>query len=377
MANDNGLRSFIDSYVLENVDDELQSSFIQTNPMLYFLAGQAAENLGKLGSGSTSVVLGTGGMGRAERKDVSGDKEHQFRFQVEEPDDGGTVEKGGATPTATGFAEDRVKTAATRWTHYMEPMKIREHSMLMAGNSKVKLGKLVEEAVGQTVNAMLKRINTGLRYGSPSAVEQERELWPQFIGTRHALTKNNHAYRRDRSVETWLNPVQLTAEEVLGAGNTGVDLKIARILNVGNGSFQGLARRSKTGKGATLFVTTPELWLDLADQIDGVGQIFHSGIPGRGVGGFEQPIIQYDRYYFISDEEVAEGEMECFNLDTWLFEVHRDLNFKIPNYSEWTKKWRVQEGGEYYRFTNMELMARLTCRRPWDNARITGLTVNG
>lgn len=377
MANDNGRRTFIDTYVLERIEDELQSKYIKNNPMLSFFAGQGVEGMAKFGAPKTTTILGTGGLGRAERASLAGDVKHTFRYQIREPDDGRTMEEGGAVPTASGFAEDNVGTAFTHWTHYVEPLKIREHSLLYAGDKKLNIGRLVDEAVGQTANAMLKRINTGLRFGAPTRTDQAKNLWPQFIGTRHALTKNNFCYGVDRSIETFLNPVVLTAEEVLGAGNTAVKLQIPRILAAGrSGVFSGMKYNSKSGVGPTLFVTTNDLWLDLADQIDGVGQIIHSGQPKKGVGGFGQDVIQYDKYFFISDEEVPEGEMECYDLDTWLFEVHKDLNFKIPPFGEWSKKWRSQEGGEYYRYTEMELMARLTCRRPWDNARITGLTKN-
>lgn len=376
MAVTNGLRSFVDSYVLELISDELQSSFITSNPMLYFLAGQGAEGMGKFGSPNTSLILGNGGLGRASREELSGSKEHQFRFQASEPNDGTTVTYGGATPTASGFAEDRVKTAGCRWTHYMEPLKIREHSFGFTQNSKVKIGSLLEEAVGMTLNAMLKRINTGLRSGTLNASAQEAEVWSQFLGTRHVLTANNTAYRVDRSVETVLNPKVYTAEQVLGTGNTAIDLKISRVLRVGNGTVTGMSSTSKNGKGPTLFITTPALWQDLADQAEGTVQIYQNGIPNWGLSGFKKPIIQHDEAYYIADDDVASGEMECYNLETWLFEVYSGKNFTVPSFSEWTQKWKSQEGGEYYRFTNMELMARLTCRRPWDNAIITGLTTN-
>lgn len=370
------LVDYINAYVRQNIEEKINSSFIQLNGLLYFLAGQSLETKGAFGQPNFSQVYGTGGMGQAERRTAMGDIDHLFRYQKAQIIDGSTVQYGGATPVASAYSEDNVETAGTRWTMNKEPFKIRRASLDATKGSRLAIGNLIDESVMMKTNSLLVTLNQQFWSGTLTATQQEQILWSNYLGLTHTLTANNTYARKDRSVTTYLNPLSINASTQLAS--TTVDLNIDRFVNVG-GTFvagqpiRGLTRRSVGGKGASLFITTPELWQSLALQADGVAQIFTNGIPEHAISGFKMPVIQRGSVYYISDEFCPAGEMYGLNLDTWMYEVHAKYNFKVPSADEWTLESKVVQGGADIFFASIEHQARLTCRQPWSNCRIYGL----
>jgi hypothetical protein len=135
----------------------------------------------------------------------------------------------------------------------------------------------------------------------------------------------------------------------------------------------GLAVRSENGAGATLFITTTEIWNDLADQADGRFNITVGGIVDHAIAGFKQPIIEKDNVYYTWDSRCPSGEMYGLNLDTWLVEVHRNHNFAFTGFRP---KWLSEEGGGMYEWGQYHAQIRMTCRMPWCNTRIYNITTN-
>lgn len=368
------IREGINAHVREFFDSRVHSSFIRFNPMLYFLGLQNAEARGKIGQPGTPAVFGNlDGIGHAEMQETLGSKGHFFTYVKAEPNDGGYISFGGETNVASSFAEDNFGQAETRWTHIWEPLRVRKHSLEMARGDNA-IGAILDRAAAPVWNRFLKRTNSGLWTDSLTQAQQNAEVWGGFLGVQHTMTADNYYARVDRSVETELNPLVIDASTDLKS--SVVDLNINRLINVGftdeNGNtVEGLAGKSPNATGATLFLTTSELWQELADQADGRYQIHTNGIPDRPMGGFKYPIIQKDNVYYTYDPDCPAGEMYCLNLDTWFVEINSGHNFTFTGF---TDKSKTEEGGGYYEWGAYEAQIRLTCRSPWLNARITNLT---
>lgn len=379
------VRDGLDAHVNEYIDRQVANAFLQFNPLLYFLgllSQNRAKNVGASAraamgaSPDASSVFGTGRLGQAQMEDVLGTMNHHFRYVLNEPDNGAAVEYGGDTPQATAgeFDEDRFGTAETRWTHFMEPMRIRKHSLEQA-KGETAVGSILEETMIPVWERFIKRINQGLWSGTLNAAGQNARVWQQFLGLTHALTKDNVYGRVDRSNSdaTNLNPVVVDAAADLAT--TIVDLDIMRQVNTGgiDAVGDGLASKDPNGVGATLGITDSKTWNELASQSEGRGNIVHGGIKDHFVSGFRYPIIEHDNGWYTWDPNCPAGELYLLNLETWLMEVLRGHNFAWLGF---TDKSKSEEGGGYYEWGHFSFQGRLTCRAPWLNCRITNLTVN-
>jgi hypothetical protein len=152
------IRDALNAHVQDFIDSRVQSSFTLFNPIFYFLGLNTPDGNNQLGRPSTGGVFGGAALTKAQREDIMGSKDHQFRFVKAEPNDGTTLSYGGATPTAAAFAEDNFGTAEQRWTHFMEPMKIRGHSLNFArGDTAVR--RIVDDSTAPVWERFVKRIN--------------------------------------------------------------------------------------------------------------------------------------------------------------------------------------------------------------------------
>lgn len=383
------LREGIDAHVREFFDKRFHSSFIQRNPLLYFLGMRSAEGRGELGQPGASAVLGGMDLGEAEVDDMLGSKERFHTYQKEEPNDGARVSFGGATPTASGFAEDNAGQIAFRWTHYKEPMKVRKHSLKFAKGESA-IGSILDRASGPVWNRFLKRINTllwhggtasnGSTYNMNTAAKQGAEVWDEPLGLVYSVgTQSNIFGRVDRSSETLLNPFQINSATAFTT--TLVDLDVNRLVNNGyvnqanSTAVDGLANKNPNGMGCNLFITTSALFNELAAQADarGINQIT-GGLPNHSVTGFRYPVIEHDNVYYTWDKDCPSGTMYCLDLDTFLMEVDGSANF---TWTGFTDKEKTEEGGGAYEWGNYEVMFRgPQCMKPWLNGTITNLTTS-
>jgi len=369
------VREGINAHVQEFIEERIQSSFVRGFPILYFLGMDQPERFTYLGRADEGALFGGGNMTEAQKQEVVGQSRHDFRYQKSEPNDGRTVSFGGSTPTAGQFADDNFGTAETRWTHFMEPMKINAH-VLDDAQGDTAVGKVVDDSLAPVWERAVKRVYESVWDGSLTASQQNENVWDDLLGTTHALTANNTYGRVDRSVETELNPLVIDASTDLP--NTVIDLTLNRKINHGftdEGGVvrEGLAIRSHHGMGATCFLTTPDLWQELADQADARSEILHDGIPDHEISGFKFPIIRRDGVMYTYDPQCPSGEMHCLDLYTWVIEFQRGKKF---TYSGLKPKHENEEGGGYYEWGQIHTKLRITCRAPWCNARITNLTTS-
>lgn len=367
------IREGLDAHVKDYIDQRIHSSFTQFNPLFYFLGLSKPDSRNNLGRPKTGAVFTGARMTTAQVEELNGSKEHQFRYVKAEPNDGAAVTFGGATPTATDFAEDNFGTAETRWTHIMEPAKLRKHSLEMArGDTAIRA--ITDDSLDPVWERFVKRINAGFWTGTRTSAQQDQRVWGDFLGLQHTLTKDNVYGRVDRAVETNLNPVVIDASSDLKT--SVIDLTLSRKINSGfttEGStdIAGLAGKDENGTGATCWITTSNLWQELANQADGRFQIFTNGIPDSGMGGFKRPVIAFDNVYYTWDPTCPSGEMYGLNLETWMIEIQRGHNFV---WGGWQDKAKTEEGGAYYLWGHFDVMLRMTCRKPWLNCKITNLT---
>lgn len=376
------VREGLDAHVNEFIDKRITNSFVQFNPLLYFLAlldqntaqtvGATARHKLDQHSPDANTVFGTGRMEQAQMEEVLGSKNHHFRFVKAEPDDGEYMSYGGATPEAAAYAEDNFGTAETRWTHIMEPVKVRKHSLEQAQGEHA-VNAIVDDSMVPIWERFIKRINQGLWSGTRTQSQQNDQVWGAFLGLTHTLTAGNYYGRVDRSTETELNPVVIVASSDLTT--TIVDLDLMREINTGaiTAAGDGLASKDPNGVGATCQITTSKLWNELATQSEARGyNIRNHGVENHYASGFKFPVIEHENGYITWDPNCPEGESYFLNLETWLMEVMRGHNFAWLGFFDQSQL----AGGNYEEQGKFSFQGRLTCRAPHLNAIVTNLTVS-
>ena len=369
-------RDGIDAHVNEHIDRQFRDPFALFNPLFYFLGLTRPDQMNRVRRPSTAAVFGGNRMGTAEIKNKLGSTSHHFRYVKNEPNDGEAVEFGGETPVASGFAEDNFGTAETRWTHIMEPVRLRKHSLEFA-NGEEAVGAIVDESIAPVWERFVKRINQGWWTDTMSLADQNKTVWGKWQGLKHTLTNDNYYGIVNRAVETNLNGLEIDASTDFA--ETRVGLNMIRKINNGFQKFTsgdtvtGLAGRTQDGRGAYCWMTTPQLWQELADETDTRYYIIHDGIPDTGLAGFKRPIINYDGNYITWDPFCPDGEMYGLCMQEWCLEISPQHNF---TWSGLKDKSELEEGGDYYLWGHFDLLARLTCRAPWLQARVKNLTTS-
>lgn len=376
-------RTAIDAYVREYIDTELHSSFIQRTPLLYFLSLNGKGAKAPLGQPGGSAMFGGVGIGKARAKEMNHSKEIHLRYETGELGDEAGVTYGGATPTASEFAEDEVGTIAFRWSHHMAPLKFRKHTLEMArGESEI--ASVIEEGTQRRISKFQRYINgllwdggMGSGYSTVDmndATEQGYEIWKEPLGLKYTVGTVNNLYGRvDRSTETELNPFALTAGVGALASGTAADLDWNRVVNNGGTGFEGRANMNPNSTGCSLFITTSAIFNELAAQADARGiRTIQGGVPHHSLSGFKFPVIEHDNVYYTWDQDCPAGTMYCLDLDCWTMETRKGHNF------QWTglvDKSKTEEGGGYYEWGNYDVMPRLSCSKPWLQGTISGITV--
>ncbi len=351
----------INAIVKDMISRKIHSSFVQANPLLYFLAGPGIDNMGKLGQVGTPTVFGGKNMSQAQKVTRLGSKEHQFRYQIVQPAETQAVSFRGATPVSTLFAEDAFGTATTKWSHHDTPMRIGKHSLMMAKGGHA-IGAVVEDAIGPVINSHLDAIQDQFWNGSRTLAEQTgTQVWENYLGVLQTINAGNTYASIDRVLHPEMNSLVLAGD---GAIPT---LSLIRQINVVN----NMAVRSPTGQGIDLVVTTPAIWMMLATEAEGKWTINDTGIPHHAYTGFQYPVIRYDRTWITYDEDCPPGCMFLFHTPSWVYELSPDYNFTIDG--KWVEKDLTEEGGGHYIWALLRTMGRLTCREPWLQARICGL----
>ncbi|QDU34275.1 hypothetical protein KS4_23420 [Poriferisphaera corsica] len=373
--------SAIDAYIGRYVIRKLHTSYITRSPLRYFIVGEDKKELLKLGKPNESVVFGRKDMGSAQRKKLAGSKGVEIRFQKDVPDPptAGSY-NGETTPTATKYAEDLVETGEIRWSEKWTPLKIREHSLRMARKSgnMANFAAIAEEVVQMGMNEHIKQDNTDLHEGTLTTEQQDAEVWNSYLGLRHTLSDgqgDESGYRyyagKDRNTYTQLQAkvVDVAAETAAGRlPDTKIRLNLARKAD----TVYGMNQYTEGGVG--LCLVSADLYEPLAEEANKRASIYREsiGVPDFAVDGFKYPVIQVGNKFITYDSGCKTGEMCCLNLDDWMFEVQDDANFQLE---PWQRKWLNEEGGGYYRWTQIHSVTRLSCARPWAQLKYTGLTI--
>lgn len=363
--------SGIDTYVRDVIKPMLHSSFSERKALTAWLAGGNVAALDSLGDPNAGAIIGGMNLGVGQRAQ-SGGKTRKIRYHKDQTDAAAQVDAGGATPTATGFAEDNVGTFGMNFTTFVNAIKIREDSILDVQNggfsdemTAVKIAEIVEESVGQGFQRSLENLQSQLWTDTLTSTEQnvDTQVWKGTLGLQHwcsdgastGETTFTHVGGVDRTTDTELKGNIIDGD---GLGSSVPTLRLvrqARLL-----STHG-AIKKKYAKAGDILITTPDLWDVLANEADGNNQINSNGIPRFARSGFNQDVIQLDDMVIVYDHDCPAGEMYLLTSDFWDFEVQKGENFRISN---WVKKHETEEGGERYRWANITAKFRLTCRRP-------------
>ena len=371
-------RENINALVNDRIEKRIESQTVRLHPLFNLLAAQdpSTSPYAVLGQPGQRGVFGSMNMDPIERENGVGSFNRHFRITKFESEAASGVTHGGATPVATTRADENIATFETRYTHVMKPVEMNKHvleRMADAGNA-VGMANYVVSLTAEPHERFIKSIHQRWYTDSPTAAEQNAKTWTKFLGLQHALTANNTYGRVDRSANTGLDPNAIDASAEFNSA--AVALEMIRKINSGfdqvaSGSFDGLKHRSGDGGGATCWITTPALWQELADQIESRYVIQQSDMPKHGLGGFKYDCIYYQGVYIISDIECPSGEMYGLNLDSWLLETdsRHNLRFMGP-YSE----SETVRGGDYIEWGQFTFQGRLTCRKPFCNARVYNLT---
>lgn len=373
----------VNTYVRRLIKPKLHSSYLKTRALLYFMAGAAATNLNRLGDPQMGVVFGGMNLGAAQRETLNGSYNHEFKFQKAKTDAGGTTTGNDPTPVATKNADENVALAGTRWVNFWHPLRISE-AVMRAAKGDLAVGKVLEDAVGMGFQQALDKQQDSLWTGTLNAAQQDGREWPNHIGLTHTVsdgTTDSSTYDpyggQLRSVYSQLKANINTQSALQSAGaipDKKPTLSLIRQLRIIN-AYGGIANQNY--RAGRLVITTPDLWNVLAVEAEGKHTIYDAGkeVPGVGMAvGFEYPIIKKDTTFITYDTSCPTGELYMLTPEVFTYELQAGGNYEIQ---PWVEKWQTEEGGAYYRWTQIHAVSRFTCEEPWLQTKVTGLTVSG
>lgn len=380
MANE-WLDTGINAYVRDLIKPMLHSAFARAKPLTAWLAGESTTGLDKLGDPDVGLFYGGKDLGIGQKSQISGSVTHKFRFQKDQTDAATNVTAGGDTPVAGGFAEDNVGTCGVNWTQFMAPIKVREDSILNAVNGggsdemvRLKIADILEEAVSQGFQKSLESLQTNLWTGTLTAAQQAAtvQTWANCIGVLHwcddavlGTTTYNIVGGVNRLGGDGQGVLKgnVVDGDTIGSTITLRQLRKMRLLTNpdGTNNLPNGALRSKRANAGNLIILNPTLWEKLANDADSNNQINSNDIPQFARTGHMNPAIRLDDSFLVWDHDCPANTFVMLTTADWVFEVQQGSNFVI---GDWTKKWESEEGGGFYRWTNIHAKYRLTCRRP-------------
>lgn len=372
----------IDTLVRSNITPELHSKFVDAKVLLAILAGKDKAALDRLGDPKAGVMFGGDTIKPVRRMMLNGSYNHEFRFQASQTDESEIVERGGVTPVASGFAEDHTGTAETRWCQFMTPVKIRQDTLDDAQGNMLKIADAMEEAIAMGFQRHLEKYQSQFWTATLTSAQQNERKWAGHIGLVHAVSdgvtdSSNYATygRVDRTVETQLKANVNAAATLVTNGHlatTKVELDLIRRLNI-IPSIGGLLHKGQGEGVGDIVITTPDLWAVMATEADD-NAVFNRGdtMPASvAVHGFKNPVILKDNTRIVFDKDCPSGELYLLSTRSWSFEIQKGHNFQLGGFK---KDWELTQGGEYIQWAHIDTKSRLTCREPWLQTKVTGLT---
>ena len=373
-------REQVEAHIQDNILPRVINSFVTQDPIMAFMgAGQtySAKNpYAKTGAGRATPekFLGMPGMTKAQKKTQLGKMDAQPRFVTSEPDDAAFIGYGGTLPTATSLAEDRFGTCRFRWSDCYAPIEIRQHT-LMGAKGKNAIANVLDDSTAPIIESFMKFLCANMWNGTLNQSQQNETVWSGgLLGIIHQVNENNIFGTVDRTSQPELNANVLPAATAFGT--TTVTLDMIRKVQHGftktsGGDFEGIAPRTTNGAGAGIVIVHPHLYQSLAAESEGYGVIHYSGIPGRGMAGFRNPIIEYGNTYITYSRNCPTGSMYLLDLDMWSLEVQKGCDFVFSGLTDETK---VKAGGRTILFGSYRYTPRLMCHAPHLQTVITGLT---
>ena len=373
----------INAYVRDLIRPHLHSSYVAHKPLLSMLMGADKANLDRLGDPKLGMFVGGRNLGIGEKHMLAGSKTHSFRYQKSQTDVATNVQAGAATPTSSGFAEDNVGTAGVNWTHFWNPLKIREDTLNNIQNGStghgesgnIQIASVLEEAIAMGFQRALEKQQSQLWAAELSAAQQnfDTQTWVDYIGLRQwcddGVNDTDHTIVGgvDRTIHTQLKGIVTDVSTVdFGDGNGEVNIRGLRQLRLlpAYGSMRKL--RANAGR---LIITSPALYEGLANAADLRNQINSNAVREFAETGFKNPYIVVDDMIITWDHDCTATELYMLTPESWVFEIQAGSNFNVE---PWTEKWRSEEGGDYYRWTQIHTKSRLICREPWLQHKVVG-----
>ncbi len=370
-----------DTYVKRHVMPQLHSSKVNIKPVLAMFAGGDVAGRDRIGDPQFGAVIGGRSMGEAQKRQLTGARLHEYRYQRSQSDTSSNVEIAGETPTASGFFDTHVGTSTHAWHQFMTPWKIPQDDLDDAENDKDRIKAIMEECMGFPIQMHLEQMQDDIWNGTLTSTQQNTNKWPNLLGIRHQVSDGSTDSatfatigRVDRTVETELQANVNTAANLVSAGyltNTVVTLDLIRKLK----TISAIGALSdKAMNAGDICLVAGNLWNVLAAEADSNRAVqIANNVPELAKWGFKLPVILMDNTTILMDNDAASGEMLLLTSKSWSYEIQRGHNMK---FSDPQRKWVNEEGGAYYQWGNIETKHRLVCREPWLQTKCTDLTVS-
>lgn len=241
-----------------------------------------------------------------------------------------------ANKTTNAHSQAMQFAAEYRWCHMDTPIVIWHEDKIRAGREGTKegqgiaMGQLIDEATEVAMQDHLTKLSTDIYDASPTAAEQNYQLWPKPIGLLTMIDDEN-------ATVTTMARVDRTSEPLWRAkrNSTTTAVDIRKIIDDANYT-QGL---KIYGNGADLCLCGTTLYQQFKAQIIAQGgTVMHSGLPAMAKMGLRKEILQIDNTLVMYDPQLTNANTVLV-LDTsvlkWM--VHPEFNFKVTPFVDNTK----------------------------------------
>ena len=381
-------RSALDVFVREAIDERVVNYFARSNKLIPFLGLSNPSMLDAIGHPG-ELVLMAGGASFGDETDQAhqvSNISHDFPYTLAEPAAGASVSYGGATDTASAYAEDNFGTARTRYWQYAKSIKLRGASLRHC-ESEAQARSVTRKSLQPQMEKAARDLQIMLWHGGTgsngstvdmnTAAQQAKPMWSEPLGLVYSVGTQNNIYGTvNRTTETNLNPILAAAATAFPT--TVANLEMIRnfnhgYTNVAGTAVNGAALRNPNGFGCPRSITTPTILNKLKQDAEARGyQMWGMDMPERAKTGFTGRVIEFEGVLISDDPDCPAGVIYMLDPDHIVVEVPPAMNFAWNGFKN---EKELQEGGVDKEFGLLELELRLTVRSPHLMGTITGVTV--
>ena len=262
-----------DAFIQSHLDSGISNSLLTQDPILYFLSLDTAMARQSDHIPENMSLLGTGRMTQAE---LEVERRAHFREIIhvtDSYDDTDSLDDfGDNTPTASGNIEDVYGTTKHAYTKIFHPLRV-SRGALDSAETPQSVIRNVERLRQPAQDQFITKIIYRLWNDWPTPAQQQRRYWTQMAGILGLCAQGNYFGGVERAAHNVLQAQHIDAATDLPDG-AAVDINLCRMINNGftkadgSGVFPALSRRSPDGMGPNLFITTNDLFQELADQAE-------------------------------------------------------------------------------------------------------------